>query len=177
MAVGENGLTGVDVEDHVALQHGVDLVEDEAVELIGADEHLDPVLGGTLAFESPPVSGGGDLLVAVPGGGPGVGGVAQQGAELCAGPDWWRGRRRWPWRAGRPCRWPSVDQGSLDGAWFLAPAALLADAISTAVVVHRLPVPMRLPTEWLPLVGCGVGIVGYARSGAGLLARAPGRHR
>ncbi|MGH9055924.1 MAG: hypothetical protein ACRDYY_08710 [Acidimicrobiales bacterium] len=73
---------------------------------------------------------------------------------------------------------------AVDGAWFLAPAALLADAVGTAVVVHRLPVPMRLSVEWLALVGCGVGIVGYGlvlalaalrvrRAGIGRAPRAP----
>jgi hypothetical protein len=50
---------------------------------------------------------------------------------------------------------------AVDGAWFLAPAALLADAIATAAVSPRLPVPVRPALGWLALVACGLGVAGY----------------
>ncbi|HVA75809.1 MAG TPA: hypothetical protein VNF71_14720 [Acidimicrobiales bacterium] len=53
----------------------------------GRHRHADPVLGGTFACEGMFVPGVGDVLVAVPGGGARVGGVAQQEAELGARPD------------------------------------------------------------------------------------------
>jgi tellurite resistance protein TehA-like permease len=50
---------------------------------------------------------------------------------------------------------------AIDGAWFLAPAAVLADAIATAAVIPRLSVSVRPGLGWLALVACGLGVAGY----------------
>lgn len=49
----------------------------------------------------------------------------------------------------------------VDGTWFLAPAALLADAIGTVTVSLRLPGPTRTDLGWLALVGCDLGVAAY----------------
>lgn len=65
-------------------------------------------------------------------------------------------------RVGMPvaARLPVVV-AALDGTWFLAPAALLADAIGTVAVTARLPAPARPALGWLALAGCGLGVAGY----------------
>lgn len=55
--------------------------------------------------------------------------------------------------------WPGTQ--TVDGTWFLVPAALLADAIGSAGIVGaRTAVPAEL-TGWLALVAAGLGAVGY----------------
>lgn len=72
----------------------------------------------------------------------------------------------------------------IEGAWFLAPAAFLADAIVTVGAARALPAPDRAALGWLALVGCGIGVVTYVvvlalaalrvqRSGLGASHRAP----
>lgn len=50
---------------------------------------------------------------------------------------------------------------AVDGTWFLAPAAFLADAIGTRAVTPAFPGWVHAGLGWLALVGCGVGFVGY----------------
>lgn len=57
---------------------------------------------------------------------------------------------------GRP---PGV--AGVDGTWFLAPAALLADAVATAAVVPRCGGSVRSGLGWLALAACALGVAGY----------------
>lgn len=49
----------------------------------------------------------------------------------------------------------------VNGTWFLAPAAALGAAIGAKSVLLRLPVAVRPSLEWLTLIGCALGVVGY----------------
>jgi hypothetical protein len=63
---------------------------------------------------------------------------------------------------------------TVDGAWFLAPAALLGDAGATASVLRDLGPTVPPGVPWLALAGCGVGVLGYGLVlgfAAGRLAR------
>lgn len=51
--------------------------------------------------------------------------------------------------------------GAVNGAWFLAPAALLGDAIGTVLLLPHLPLATRTPLAWLALAACGLGVAGY----------------
>lgn len=50
---------------------------------------------------------------------------------------------------------------AVDGSWFLAPAALLADAICTTGLAPGLPHPVQHAMVWLAVAGCGLGFLGY----------------
>jgi hypothetical protein len=63
---------------------------------------------------------------------------------------------------------------TVDGAWFLAPAALLGDAGATASLLRDLRPAVPPGVHWLALIGCGVGVLGYGLVlgfAAGRLAR------
>jgi len=53
-------------------------------------------------------------------------------------------------------------RGRIDGVWFLAPAALLADAIGGAGAIGRLPESMHAMLGWLAVTSLGLGAIGYA---------------
>lgn len=57
-------------------------------------------------------------------------------------------------------RWPGVT--AIDGMWFLAPAALLADAVGLASLASRSPAFTASWPSWLALAVAGLGTVGYA---------------
>lgn len=73
---------------------------------------------------------------------------------------------------------------TLDGAWFLAPAAALAIAIALVALLPRLPLAASAGMRIAALVCCGVGVAGYGLTlvlavmrvsvaGLGALERAP----
>lgn len=49
----------------------------------------------------------------------------------------------------------------VNGAWFLVPASLLADAVGTATIAQRPTTWGRVGLGWLALVGCGIGVATY----------------
>lgn len=55
--------------------------------------------------------------------------------------------------------WPGTE--TVEGTWFLAPAALLADAIGAAGLASRLPAAVPHLLGWLALVTAGLGAAGY----------------
>lgn len=57
--------------------------------------------------------------------------------------------------------------GGINGVWFIAPAAYLADAAGTAALVHLVPGTMAGVVRWLAVLACGIGVVSYV---AALLA-------
>lgn len=55
--------------------------------------------------------------------------------------------------------WPGTQ--AVDGTWFLAPAALLADAIGVAGIVGRSTATPAQLLGWLALMATGLGALGY----------------
>ena len=55
--------------------------------------------------------------------------------------------------------WPGI--ATVGGAWFLAPAALLADAHALTGLVGGEPAATRHVLGWLALVAAGLGALGY----------------
>lgn len=49
---------------------------------------------------------------------------------------------------------------TVDGAWFLAPAALLADAIGATALAGRIPLPVAA-VGWLAVTAAATGAIGY----------------
>ena len=69
---------------------------------------------------------------------------------------------------------PKPGLQAVDGTWFLAPAALLADGIGVASVAVRLPRPFAL-LGWLAFASVTAGVVGYLVV-AGLAVARVARH-
>jgi hypothetical protein len=55
-------------------------------------------------------------------------------------------------------RWGTA---AVDGGWFLAPAAVLGDAIGTTAVFWHAPAGVRHGLGWLAVIACGLGVLGY----------------
>lgn len=53
------------------------------------------------------------------------------------------------------------DVRAVSGVWFLAPAALLADAAATAALLPRLPDALTPAAHWAAWTGCGLGVACY----------------
>lgn len=54
------------------------------------------------------------------------------------------------------------QRGAIEGVWFLAPAALLADSMGAAGMVGELPASIHDALGWLAATALGLGAIGYA---------------